>query len=875
VAANAASGEVTRLSSRRRIAAAAIAILLILFLLRPGVSRLKSRIANSLSRAVARPVEIGSVHLRFLPQPGFDLENLVISEDPAFGAEPMLRAPEVTALVRLTSLVRGRLDISRLELTEPSLNLVRREDGRWNWEALLERTARTPLAPTAKSKREARPGFPYIEAGSGRINFKAGPEKKPYALLNADFALWQESENAWGVRLKAEPLRTDMSLSDTGLLRMTGTWQRAGSLRETPLQFNVSWERVQLGQLSKLVLGRDKGWRGEILIDAILSGTPGTMQIASDMAVRNFHRYDISTSDGLRLAAHCDGKYSSAENMLREIFCSSPVGNGTIILHGDAGPIGTHQMDLALNVENVPTNALAQLARRAKKNLPADLLATGSVQGNFRLKEQKGATHGPEFQGRGEIANLRLQSASSKEELAPGSVPFVLSSDGSDHDPWRTAPLRQRQLGAEALPFPGELHIEFGPFPVALGRPVSAQARAWVGRSGYAIALRGEGEVSHTLRMASLFGLQAMKANIEGVAGLDLRIGGSWAENAPVSPAGFSLPKVTGRVQLRNVRATVRGRNDPIEISSAELKLLPDEARVEKLLARAADADWTGSIIVPRSCGMPGACLVYFNLNTDDLGLISLYEWLGPQPSERRWYQLLTSAQPGAASFLGNLRASGKVNARRLRIHNVVAERVSASVELERGKVKVSGLRADLLGGKHRGDWQADFTASLPVYGGSGTLTAVSLEQMADAMHDPWISGTGGATYQFKGSGTTFDAFWQSLDAGLRFDLRDGVLPHISLASDAGPLQFTHWQGLARLHDGKIEIEKAALLSPGVDYEINGTASDGQALDFRLTAASELKATGAGSLIYSITGTVAEPRVVLAPAPETQAQLKP
>jgi hypothetical protein len=189
--------------------------------------------------------------------------------------------------------------------------------------------------------------------------------------------------------------------------------------------------------------------------------------------------------------------------------------------------------------------------------------------------------------------------------------------------------------------------------------------------------------------------------------------------------------------------------------------------------------------------------------------------------------------------------------------------------------VKVSGLRADLLGGKHRGDWQADFTASIPVYGGSGTLTAVSLEQMADAMHDPWISGTGGATYQFKGSGTTFDAFWQSLDAGLRFDLRDGVLPHISLTSDAGPLQFTHWQGLARLHDGKIEIEKAALLSPGVDYEINGTASDGQVLDFRLTAASEVKVTGAGSLIYSITGTMAEPRVVLTPTPETQAQLKP
>src|SRR5580658_6434000 len=361
--ANAESGAVKLFSSKRRVVAAVVVIVLALFLVRPGVSRLKARIANSISRAVARPVEIGAVHLRFLPQPGFDLDNLVIYEDPAFGAEPMLRAPEVTADVRLTSLVRGRLDIARLELTEPSLNLVRRADGRWNWEDLLERTERTPLAPTAKSKSEARPGFPYIEASSGRINFKAGPEKKPYALLNADFSLWQESENTWGARLKAEPLRTDMSLTDTGVLRMNGIWQRAGSLRETPLQFSLEWDHVQLGQLTKLVSGSDKGWRGEVRVDATLSGIPAAMQVAVDASIDDFHRYDISSSEGLRLMAHCNGRYSSVEAMIHEVFCNAPVGSGMITLHGDAGLPGVRRVDLALNLESVPVAAVAQLAR--------------------------------------------------------------------------------------------------------------------------------------------------------------------------------------------------------------------------------------------------------------------------------------------------------------------------------------------------------------------------------------------------------------------------------------------------------------------------------------------------------------------------------
>jgi len=65
---------VKNFSSKRWVAIAAVVILLALFLVRPGVSRLKARIANAISLAVARPVEIGSVHLRFLPRPGFDLE---------------------------------------------------------------------------------------------------------------------------------------------------------------------------------------------------------------------------------------------------------------------------------------------------------------------------------------------------------------------------------------------------------------------------------------------------------------------------------------------------------------------------------------------------------------------------------------------------------------------------------------------------------------------------------------------------------------------------------------------------------------------------------------------------------------------------------
>ena len=216
-------------------------LVLALFLVRPGAQRLRTRIVRSISLALGRPVDVGSVTLRLLPQTGFDLENFVVHEDPEFGAEPVLQSSDVMATVRVSSLLRGRLEIARLSLTEPSINLVRNSEGRWNLEKLVERAASTPVAPTSKTRREARPGFPYIEADHGRINFKFGQEKKPYALTEANFALWQDSENTWGMRLKAQPMRTDFNLSDTGLLALDGSWQRSADLHETPVQFALQW----------------------------------------------------------------------------------------------------------------------------------------------------------------------------------------------------------------------------------------------------------------------------------------------------------------------------------------------------------------------------------------------------------------------------------------------------------------------------------------------------------------------------------------------------------------------------------------------------------------------------------------------------------
>ena len=127
-----------KLFSKRNLVVVCL-ILLALFVVRPQAARLRWRISQSISAELGRKVEIGSVHLRFLPRPGFELEDLVIHDNDAFGAEPFLRSPDVTASLRITALLRGRIEISSLSLSEASAYTALRSRATTNWTSLRVR----------------------------------------------------------------------------------------------------------------------------------------------------------------------------------------------------------------------------------------------------------------------------------------------------------------------------------------------------------------------------------------------------------------------------------------------------------------------------------------------------------------------------------------------------------------------------------------------------------------------------------------------------------------------------------------------------------------------------------------------------------------
>lgn len=377
-------------SWRRRLGVALMVVLAVvmLALLPPlvNVNRFQRRIATSISNSLGRPVHLDRVTLSLLPLPGFTLENFVVSEDPAFGSEPIIRANEVRATLRLSSLWRGRVEFSTISFTDPSVNLVHTPEGKWNIESILLQASRISAAPTAQAKAGSAPRFPYIEATGARLNLKQGVEKTPFSLVDADFALWLPDPEQWRLRLQGRPVRTDTSVSDTGTLRLEATLGRASSLEQVPLELNGSWRGAPLGEATRVVFGRDAGWRGELLLETSIRGKMGKSTVETRLRVNDARREDFVPEQPLTVDLACRGEATQLFHSFAEVRCDWPPGGGggqKVVIAGAMPDVRAWRASKAeAGIADVSARSLLGWWHVLSSRVPAGLAADGILSGS-------------------------------------------------------------------------------------------------------------------------------------------------------------------------------------------------------------------------------------------------------------------------------------------------------------------------------------------------------------------------------------------------------------------------------------------------------------------------------------------------------------
>lgn len=819
-----------------------------------SIARYKARITGAMARSLGRTVKLSSVELVLLPRPGFELHDLVVDEDPAFGAEPVLHANTVEASIRLWSLWRGKLEISRISVDEASLNLVRTAQGRWNVDALFRNATNNAgqsfAAGAVGQSNRTRQQLPTLVATNSRINFKRGVEKLPFSLSNAELNLSSSGTGSWDLTLRGQPVRTDLPLSpgDTGEIRMNATFHNAPELRQMPIKLELEWRKAQLGQLTRLLLGADAGWRGDLTGNLTLEGTAGDAQVKSRLRATNVHRVEFAPNAPLDFDANCAFAYHSYERSLDNLVCDSPLGSGEIHLTGrlqgktdQTSATGTGTA-FSFEIKNLPAAAGLDTLRTLRASLLPGIEAKGLVNGKLNFIDPTNSA----------APATKATKSSHKTAPIPSPLSGSFTIEGFELSGGALKqPLKVQKIELSPIPAPpGQTQALEAKIPLQAGESAPLFVDIRIERHGYRISALGSASVARTLEFSQALGFSSATDTPTlsgGSVTADLSAEGPWIEIS--GSAGFAATpdKTSGTATLHNTKLTADALMNPVEIASATLRLDPSGINWDDVNFTYGTLKGTATFSNPCAtpCGnaattpQPKSLATilntasepaHFTLKFDALDANTIQaSLLGAHDRGTMLSNLLARLKP--EKQLSWPKLQGTIQAESILFGPVTLTAVHMDLALEGAKATITNLDASLLGGSAHASGSYEFTGNKPHYELTIATKNIKPSELSHLFSDTLSGSPININGQLKLTGFTSADLTSSATGTLHFDWKNGSLitattkgaANTPIDQEKSLSHFDHWTGDATISSGTIILDPNQLTTAKKSTTIDAT----------------------------------------------------
>ncbi len=813
-----------------------------------------------LEAAFGRPVQVGHYSFSLLDGPRLEANSITVAEDPRFGSEYFLRAERLTAGLRWGSLLRGRFEFGTLSFTRPSLNLVRGADGHWNLESWL------PPPPAAGGNAPAPSAMPRgrlyrIEVDSGRVNFKRGADKHPFALADLNGHVEQESAGRWVVDLEARPIRAAVSLQQTGTLRVRGS-VGGTSARLQPAQLALDWQDASLADALRLLSGQDYGVRGRLALDVTArseapganpanssvtpaSGNPGTGAAANAEEARgtrwsfagfarvdSVHRWDLPhrlADPALNLRAAGQWRTGETRVEFSRLLLEAPQSSA----HGEAfvswGTNRYSQWQIASS--GIAWADLLAWYRAFRPGVAEDAGLDGYAGVDLLLTGWP-----PRFE-QGVVAGTgaRLRLAGFPEPIRLGRITARIHRRWLELDPVAiTVPASAREAPGTAGPAAVRLEGAVG-----LGAHFAPNgSRQW----GFELDLGGQTDrAQDLLAIAAALGRTINHGwSVEGAANLHLHWQGS------VRPFGAQR---TGSIELRGLRLRTAYLNQPVSFASARIDLRPGEKSVTLTAAQAFGAHWKGTL--RRRTDVAGRALSLlpweFDLTADHLDTQELDRWLSPRARPAGLLERFLPTVPSSRStaeldaLLNGLHAQGSLRVDEFMVPPLSATRLRATMELDGRNLTLRDAQAGFYGGGLIGSLRAELV-SQPAYHFQGQLERVNLGLLTDATTlKNRFAGTSTGALELSARGVGRENLMRSLEGRGVLEVRDAGTRGMDLpatyqaaAFRPGTSRFGYVAGQFSIAGSKVHLERLSLTDGSDVYQLEGDIAFSRTLDLRL-----------------------------------------
>lgn len=631
--------------------------------------RFAGPIKEALERTLHRRVAIGGVHLHVLTGPGFSVDDVVIYDDPVAGLEPFAYVTQLDVRLSWRSLLTRRLELDRLRLEEPSVNLTKEPTGAWNFQQL-----------TGERLGAARGGaLPAIEVRAGRINFKFGTLKSAFYLTNADLDLSPAEDfgDRFRLRFSGEPARTDRAAQGFGRLAASGWW-RTPRDGESELDMNLEIERSGIADVMTLIAGRDIGLHGAMTSQARLSGRISALEIKGQMSLEDVHRWDLLPTRTAQWPVSYQGHLDLWNQKLELETVRQGEPRLPFVMKVRASEyLSQPHWAVSATVEEMPAAYLLEIARQLGTELPEGFTLQGAVSGVIGYASQSGAQG--QFLLKG--AALGAQGAGA---LHAGEARLTVTGNA-----YHLEPAEIRTPDNEAATVEGDYD-----------RATEALR--------FSVSTRGLSQAAAPVATGALFGVAAPPVLAECQ-------GGTWRGTLHYARTGGE-GRWSGTFLLEKTLWTAAGLGEPVHIATASVSLQPPLIAVTKLKGTAGEIEFSGEY-------RGGGKTDHIQITMPEANAVELERlW---RPILRRRQGLLARALRRPAPVPEWLRAhriEGTVHAGRLLVGGAEMADFRARLVWESPTLEMTALESRFAGGRGRGTVTLNLRGVEPRYTVEGRL---------------------------------------------------------------------------------------------------------------------------------------------------------
>jgi uncharacterized protein involved in outer membrane biogenesis len=794
-----------------------VAVIVVIALVIPplvNINRYHDRIQSELQKRLGRPVSLGQMHLSVLPL-AIRVDNAVIGEDPAFHTgRPFAHAQELDVRAKLWPLLHGNVEVQSLRLRKPQIELLRNEQGVWNFASLGR--AGSPEAPS----KSAGVAIADLKIEDGQIALTDLQKHQPRTVYDhIDVAV---SGYAPG---KAFDFSAAAHLPGSGsqMLSVSGKMGPVNQAEpiNTPFDGTMKLDQVSISSMQKF-LNRP--------------ALAGTDAIASGEARIRNQQGKLESNGSLALANPCIRGIEIGYPITAQYYITNDLNNDLLAISKGSFELGSTPLSVTGTVNLRPTPAQIDLRVNA---------SNVSIEEAARLAAAAGIAFSPGTTIKGQLsADLSAQGAADKPAMNGTLSAQKLNISGKE----LAQPVKVDALELALSP----QAIRSNNFAAVTG---GTRVDAQFALSAYTTAnpsidlsLRtNRAHLGEVLNIARAYGASSLKGvSGSGTLTLDLHATG------PLKNSGAM--NFSGSGQLQNASLRTPQLTEALGIANANIGFTRNSIRLQNLSASLGETHATGSLTL-RDFNAPQ---VQFALDADKVNVAQLQQMFysgPPQPQKRAALRLVPSAWAASTndSLLAKATGTGTLTIRSVIYDQLLLSNLRSNVTLERGVVRLSPLTADVYGGQETGSITIDTRPTPMTYAVNTKLSRVDANKLISSVTSikQTLYGLLAANANTTFRAAPADQIARTLNGSFSLDLRNGRIVGMDLLNQLAsigrfvgysraPQQFTNLvrltgdfdvrDGLARTNNLKAVIDGGTLAADGA---VN--LAD-QALDLRVTA---------------------------------------